>query len=104
MVSRSALAFFSVGIGLLAVFIATPFVKPFRFSRLLFTYLLPLMPLCILWDGIVSCLRVYSPDELRTLVAQLGNTDYDWDIGTTRVGPGVATYLIGTPAHDSSKG
>ena len=97
MVSRSALAFFSVGIGLLTVFIATPFVKPFRFSRLLFTYLLPLMPLCILWDGLVSCLRVYSPDELRTLVSQLGHPEYDWDIGTLRMGPGVATYLIGTP-------
>ena len=45
MVSRSVLAFVSVGIGFLAVFIATPFVKPFRLSRLLFTYVLPIMPL-----------------------------------------------------------
>jgi hypothetical protein len=97
MVSRSALAFFSVGLGVIAVFIATPFVKPFRLSRLLFTYLLPVMPLCVLWDGLVSCLRVYSPDELRILVSQLNDTEYDWDVGTLRLGPGVVTYLIGTP-------
>ena len=97
MVSRSALAFFSVGIGVIAIFIAAPFVKPFRFSRLLFTYLIPLIPLCTLWDGFVSCLRVYSPHELRALTSQFGHTEYDWDIGNLRIGPGRATYLIGTP-------
>ncbi len=97
MVSRSVFAFIGVVIGTMIAFLAAPFLKPFRLSRLVFTYLIPLVPLFLLWDGFVSCLRVYSPDELRTLVSQLGNTDYDWDIGTTRVGPGVATYLIGTP-------
>jgi len=101
MVSRSALAFFSIGVGLISVFIATPFVKPFRFSRLLFTYLIPLIPLCILWDGIVSCLRVYSPDELQALVSQLDDTTYEWDIGNLSMGPGKATYLIGTPRISS---
>jgi hypothetical protein len=97
MVSRSPLAFFSVFLGSATMFLATPFVKPFRASRLFFTYLLPLAPLCTLWDGLVSCLRVYSPAELRSLVSQLGTTIYEWDIGEIRFGPGVATYLIGTP-------
>jgi hypothetical protein len=97
MVSRSPLAFLSVVIGFVAMFVVTPFVRPFRVSRLFFTYLLPLAPLCTLWDGLVSCLRVYSPAELRALVSQLGNTTYEWDIGEIRFGPGVATYLIGTP-------
>jgi hypothetical protein len=97
MVSRSPLAFLSVFIGFALMFVTTPFVRPFRASRLFFTYLLPLAPLCTLWDGFVSCLRVYSPAELRALVSQLGATAYDWDIGEIRFGPGVATYLIGTP-------
>jgi len=97
MVSRSPLAFFSIFVGLVMLFVTAPFVRPFRFSRLFFTYLLPLVPLCILWDGLVSCLRVYSPAELRELASQVGSTAYDWDIGEIRVGPGVATYLIGTP-------
>ena len=98
MVNRSAFAFVGVLIGTVMVFLAAPFLKPFRVSRLVFTYLVPLVPLFLLWDGFVSCLRVYSPAELRDLVSQLGATNYEWDIGTTRVGPGVATYLIGIPA------
>jgi hypothetical protein len=49
----------------LAVWIVTPLVRPFRWSRLLWTYLLPVMPFVVLFDGIVSRLRTYSPDELR---------------------------------------
>ena len=97
MVNRSILAFFSVGVGVLLTFLAAPFIRPFRFSRLFFTYIVPLIPLFLLWDGIVSCLRVYSPVEMRDLVSRLGTTDYEWDIGTLRLGPGVTTYLIGSP-------
>ena len=83
MVNRSAFAFVGVLIGTVMVFFAAPFLKPFRVSRLVFTYLVPLVPLFLLWDGFVSCLRVYSPAELRDLVSQLGATNYEWDIGTT---------------------
>lgn len=103
MVSRSPLAFFSVFLAFMSMFVTTPFVRPFRASRLFLTYLLPLAPLCTLWDGLVSCLRVYSPAELCTLVAQLGVTTYEWDIGELRVGPGVVTYLIGTPRMASDR-
>ncbi|MBI3246068.1 MAG: class I SAM-dependent methyltransferase [Deltaproteobacteria bacterium] len=98
MVNRSVFAFIAVLIGTVMLLLATPFFKPFRFSRLFFTYLVPLVPVFLMWDGFVSCLRVYAPDELRALVTQLNAPGYEWDIGTTRAGPGVATYLIGIPA------
>ncbi|MBI3756343.1 MAG: class I SAM-dependent methyltransferase [Deltaproteobacteria bacterium] len=97
MVNRSFLAFLSLGVGVVAVFLATPFLKPFRASRIVLTYLLPLIPLLLIWDGVVSCLRVYSPAELRELVSQLGPNEYEWDIGTIPIGPGKITYLIGVP-------
>lgn len=100
MVNRSTFAFIGVVIGTVMVFFAAPFLKPFRVSRLAFTYLIPLVPLFLLWDGFVSCLRVYSPDEMRGLVSQLGPNEYEWDIGTTQVGPGIATYLIGIPQRN----
>ena len=31
----------------------------------IFTYLIPICPLAFAWDGFVSCLRTYSPAELR---------------------------------------
>jgi len=46
---------------------------------------------------VVSCLRAYSPAELRGLVAGLDS--YDWDIGEIRGGwsPLRGTYLTGVP-------
>lgn len=84
-------------LGVAAVLLAVPFVRPFRWDRLLFTYVIPLLPLAGAFDGCVSCLRTYSPDELRALVA--GWPQYEWEIGLARhhVLPMWITYLIGTP-------
>lgn len=83
----------------LLVLLSTPFIRPFRWSRLLLTYLLPVVPLMVLWDGLVSCLRSYTVAELRALVERAPGADsYEWQIGVAR-GNGAApiTYLIGTP-------
>lgn len=74
-----------------------PFVRPWRWSRFFWTYLPPALPLVGTFDGVVSCLRAYSPDELRALVRGLDT--YDWDIGEMRGGwsPLRGTYLIGVP-------
>jgi hypothetical protein len=81
----------------LFVWLATPFMRPFLWRRLLWTYLIPLVPLTCLWDGIVSQLRAYTPDELRTLTA--GSAPMRWDIGQVRFagGRGRLTYLLGFP-------
>ena len=83
----------------LFVFLLTPLVRPLRLGRFVWTYLLPVIPLMIFWDGLVSALRVYSPDELRELVADYDG--YEWDIGTAPVskGPQRITYLIGKPGE-----
>lgn len=84
----------------LLVMVATPLIRPFRWSRLVFTYLLPVIPLTVMFDGIVSCLRTYTPEELEQLVAQApGHGAFTWEAGVERMGPlpvGV-TYLIGVP-------
>ncbi|MDQ3100808.1 MAG: hypothetical protein M3R08_05435, partial [Bacteroidota bacterium] len=35
-----------------------PFVKPFRLERLFFTWILPINILTVVWDGLVSVVRV----------------------------------------------
>jgi hypothetical protein len=77
---------------------ATPLLRPFRFSRLLLTYVLPLIPLCTIWDGMVSILRLYAPDELLALAHQVESVGYEWQAGKkrNRLGMNVA-YLIGYP-------
>ncbi|HET8713150.1 MAG TPA: hypothetical protein VFM23_05645 [Gemmatimonadales bacterium] len=81
----------------LGVLLAAPFIKPWRWSRLFWTYLPPLLPLVGTFDGIVSCLRAYSSAELETLVSGLDS--YDWEIGDLRGGwsPLRGTYMIGIP-------
>jgi hypothetical protein len=78
---------------------ATPFIRPFRWSRLLWTYLVPLVPVLVLWDGLVSCLRSYTPDEMRALAAGLAD-DYDWEAGQlTGPAPIPVTYWSAPPAE-----
>ncbi|MBT9492924.1 MAG: class I SAM-dependent methyltransferase [Paucibacter sp.] len=82
------------------VLITSPFQKPFRWSRLFWTYAIPIVPIAVAFDGIVSCLRTYTPAELMGLVANIPNSSqYDWDAGVERIGflPIGVTYLIGTP-------
>ena len=101
-VQRSPIAI--VGIVLAALLIlplTVPFYRPFRISRIFFTYFVPLLPLFVLWDGVVSCLRIYSPSELRALCDALPANDYQWDIGLLKnsTGPVKITYLVGAPGR-----
>lgn len=83
----------------LFVVLGMPAVRPFRLTNLFFTYLVPLVPIVVLWDGIVSTLRTYSVPELRALVASVpGQERFDWSVGeATGRGPLPMLYLVGVP-------
>lgn len=101
-VAREPVAILGVLFAPLLFALSLPFMRPFRWLWVPLTYLVPVLPLFVLWDGVVSCLRVYSPDELRALVDSLEprhRDAYIWDIGRIRLGAasGRATYLVGVP-------
>lgn len=76
--------------------------RPFRWKRVLWTCILPVVPLILWTDGILSCLRSYSLDDMRELTAGLESDDYAWQIGD-EAGENVAIrYLIGTPLRARS--
>lgn len=80
------------------VLLLTPFIRPFRWGRLLFTYLIPVVPLFVWWDGLVSVLRTYSLKEMRTMTETLDNGDsFVWEIDKVKGGPGQIYYLLGYP-------
>jgi hypothetical protein len=79
----------------LLVFVLTPLIRPFSVARLLLTYVLPILPLLIAWDGVVSCLRTYRPDELMAMTTGLDR--FRWTAGETKSGASIVTYLIGEP-------
>ncbi|MFZ0618621.1 MAG: hypothetical protein WA875_13155 [Candidatus Acidiferrales bacterium] len=84
----------------------TPWIRPFRWSRLLWTYLLPVIPMVLIFDGVVSCLRTYQPAELREIIAGLSATDYQWELGEhpRATGKMPITYLAGYPRPEARRG
>jgi len=81
----------------LMLFVCTPWIRPFRWSRLLWTYLIPIVPFALLFDGVVSCLRTNRPEELREMVGGLSGTEYRWEMGEALGGGTPITYLVGSP-------
>lgn len=76
----------------------TPFIKPFKFDRILFTYFIPILPLVIMWDGIISVLRTYTSEELTLMIKELKNTDqFEWEVGIAEGTPVKVSYLLGIP-------
>jgi hypothetical protein len=100
-VSHRTIGLVAVPLQLPAMLLLTPFVRPFRWSRIALTSLLPMIPFIVLFDGPMSMLRLYLPDELRALVASVPNAEsFEWDIGTTSLTGGVGiglTHLVGVP-------
>lgn len=94
---------------ILRVLITTPFValflvplfRPFRPGYLFWTYVIPLIPLLIAFDGTISCFRTYTVEELRDMINRLHAPNYEWQIGKEkpddRHGPFDITYCIGIP-------
>lgn len=75
----------------LAVLLATPLfvwvtctLKPFHWRHLLWGLLIPVVPLTLVVDGILSNLRSYSTQDLETLASQLDDTMH-WEVGTAKV-------------------
>jgi hypothetical protein len=80
----------------------TPQIRPFRWSRLLWTYILPVVPFVLWFDGWMSCLRSYSHEELSELVRSLSCETYRWELGTQSDGLLPVTYLIGYPVSSEN--
>lgn len=72
-------------------------VRPFRWSYLLFTLLIPVMPVMLVFDTLVSTLRSYTCAELEAMTREIDAPDYAWEVGTITLpkAPLPVTYLIG---------
>lgn len=80
-------------------FLAVPLMRPFRWSRLFWTYLIPLAPLILCFDGLVSCLRAYSLIELSEIAQSHAEQGYQWEFGEEQRSKFSfkVTFLVGFP-------
>ena len=95
---RSFKSLLAMAFSPLTCLLVTPWVRPFRWGTLVLTYVLPVIPLLVMWDGLVSSLRTYSATEWDGLLGQLsGGDSFEWQRETVRSGPGFVHCVLGTP-------
>jgi hypothetical protein len=93
---------------LIADIAVVPFLRPRPLVRsawgLVWKWLVPIVPLVLFFDGIISCLRAYSPRELHELTGGIGECGYRWEIGCLKRSflrlP--ITYLVGYPERSAA--
>jgi hypothetical protein len=90
-------------VAFLGAFLITPFLGRMTIGRFVFTYVIPIAPFCLAWDGFVSCLRTYSPAELDEITKEIDCDAYMWESGKipalNYAGPYNITYLFGIPCE-----
>ncbi|SDL69412.1 hypothetical protein SAMN04488514_102364 [Kriegella aquimaris] len=84
---------------IIMVLFMTPSVKPLTWQQIVFTYLIPIIPVCFAWDGQASLPRMYTFKDLDVLLDGLGTSNYIWKKGRAKKSNGKkqGTYLMGVP-------
>lgn len=82
----------------LMMLLLTPLMWPWKLSRILGTYLLPLIPLIAGIDVIISVFRTRKISELKKMTESLQASNYTWEYGTKRTAFMInLVYVIGYP-------
>ena len=100
---RRTLSILMVFLMPLSALLLGPFIRPFRLSRIIWTYFLPVIPFVLWFDGILSCLRAYSLAELSELIRNLKPNDYKWEIGERMGLLAPMTYMLGYPKKSADR-
>ncbi len=100
---RNPLRFASFALAGLPALYVNPLLAPrHRLEKALLTWLTPAAVAASAWDGVVSTLRVYTEDELRAMVAPLGDA-FTWRYGTYGFAPmGRPYYFYGVRSGPES--
>lgn len=79
------------------VLFMTPFVRPLTWKQLLFTYIIPVIPIVYAWDGQASTMRTYTFKDIEQLTSGLNNNTYRWEMGKAKKenGKSLGYYLMG---------
>ena len=87
--------------GLLLPFVCSWRVGP---AAAFWTYVIPVLPLVLAWDGVASCLRSYTVPELESLAAEASETT-EWSAGTLPVCFGLTrvTWLLGVAPAEKDR-
>lgn len=81
------------------VLFMTPFVRPLSWQQLLFTYLIPVIPLVYAWDGQASLVRMYSFSDIEEILGDFSSDEYSWEVAPAPKANGkeLGYYILGLP-------
>ena len=101
---RTLLGAFSMGFFSLLTLVVTPWIRPLSLRRLALTYVVPIVPAMVGFDGVMSCIRAYDVDELAALTDGLDD-NYVWTVsqhnGWLSLVP--VTILLGRPTDPPAR-
>jgi hypothetical protein len=85
-------------VALMAVLLL-PFIKPLRFPDILFTWLIPVIPIFYAWDGQASVPRMYTFEDIKNELLPEEVAHYSWEMAPAqkRNGKELGYYLLGFP-------
>lgn len=62
------------------MFLITPFYFWRSPGHLFFTYIIPIIPFVLVFDGVISSLRTRSPEEVQDLMKKCGASADGWTV------------------------
>jgi hypothetical protein len=88
----------------LSVYVMIFKMRPRHLAWWFLTWVLPVIPITIAWDGLTSHLRSYTEAEMLGLVDGFSSDSYGWETGRLRSPRGGfdVTFLIGSPMETVS--
>jgi len=74
-------------------------MRPIRASWWILTWVIPVIPLVVGWDGLISHLRAYTRSEIEEMTCGLGGKGWTWEQGRVEAPRGGVriNYAIGRP-------
>ena len=75
----------------------TPFARPMTWQQIIFTYLIPIIPICYAWDGQASLVRTYTFQDLEKILSEIKTEGYHWEmeVAKNEKGKKAGYYLLG---------
>ncbi|MBA2654803.1 MAG: hypothetical protein H0U71_07025 [Gammaproteobacteria bacterium] len=79
------------------VWLVIPFARRLTWPKFLLTYVVPITPICFMWDYLISNLRTYSQKELMLMIKELDAPHYKWEVGKlwSKKAKSYIPYLVG---------
>lgn len=92
-----ALWWIAFPINIITTLLLTLIVRPVTWQQVIFTYLIPVLPIIIAWDGAVSNARTYTLQDMDLILQDLQSESYQWEKGAIPGKGGNKLYLMGIP-------